>query len=147
MDNVVEKEINGTVYRAKFRGMAFAITVSDMQLECPRLKLAEFLFREVLIYPNVTIDDFDSIESFNEVFLFLLSVTFGETPEKQKTKSQLKRQARNNWDLWRLVLANRGFDYNSVFGKPYMTPNDVKEANIALDMMLEAEKKAAKKKH
>ena len=49
--------------------------------------------------------------------------------------------------MWRLVLSDRGFDYQSVFGKPYMTPNDVKEANIALDMLLEAEKRAAKKKN
>jgi hypothetical protein len=33
-----------------------------------------------------------------------------------------------------------------VFGKPFMTPQDVYEANIALDMQLEEEAKAAKKK-
>lgn len=65
---------------------------------------------------------------------------------KRKTKSQLKRQARNNWHLWRLVLSDRGFDYPTVFGKPFMTPQDVEEANIALDMQIEAEKKAMKSK-
>nr|DAY31306.1 MAG TPA: hypothetical protein [Caudoviricetes sp.] len=43
-------------------------------------------------------------------------------------------------------MSERGFDYQTVFGKPYMTPQDVKEANIALTMQLEAEKEAAKKK-
>lgn len=43
-------------------------------------------------------------------------------------------------------MSERGFDYQTVFGKPCMTPQDVKEANIALDMQLEAEKRAAKKK-
>jgi len=48
--------------------------------------------------------------------------------------------------LWRLVLSDRGFDYQTVFGKPFMSPQDVDEANIALDMQIEAEKRAAKKK-
>lgn len=69
-------------------------------------------------------------------------MTFG----KRKTKSQLKQRAKNNWGLWRLVLSERGFDYQTVFGKPYMTPQDVEEANIALDMQIEAEKQAAKRK-
>lgn len=38
-----------------------------------------------------------------------------------------------------------GFDYATVFGKPYMTPQDIEEANIALDMQIEADKKAADK--
>jgi len=46
------------------------------------------------------------------------------------------------------VLAEgRGFDFQTVFGKPYMTPQDVEEANIALDIQLKEEKKAAKRKH
>ena len=43
-------------------------------------------------------------------------------------------------------MAERGFDFQTVFGKPYMTPQDVLEANIALDMQEEAEKKSMKKK-
>ena len=57
---------------------------------------------------------------------------------------QLKQRVKSNWDLWRLVLSDRGFDYKTVFGKPYMTPQDIEEANIALDLQIEAEKKAAK---
>jgi hypothetical protein len=43
------------------------------------------------------------------------------------------------------VLSER-FDFQTVFGKPYMTPRDVDEANIALDMQLAAEKRAANRK-
>lgn len=48
--------------------------------------------------------------------------------------------------MWRLVLSDCGMDYQTVFGRPYMTPQDVAEANFALDMKIEAEKRAAKKK-
>lgn len=69
-------------------------------------------------------------------------MTFG----RKKSRRQLKQQAKNNRALWRLVLADRGFSYSEVFGKPFMTPQDVEEANIALDMQIEAEQKAAKTK-
>ena len=42
-------------------------------------------------------------------------------------------------------MAERGFSYTDVFY--LMTPQQVAEANIALDMQLEAEKKQIKKKH
>ena len=41
-------------------------------------------------------------------------------------------------------MSDRGFDYTTVFFK--MTPQDIEEANIALDMQIEAERKAMKKK-
>ncbi len=43
-------------------------------------------------------------------------------------------------------MADRGFDFQTVFGKPYMTPQDIREANIALDIQLAAEKREANKK-
>ncbi len=43
-------------------------------------------------------------------------------------------------------MAERGFDFQTVFGRPYMTPQDVMEANIALDIQLKAEKQAMKRK-
>lgn len=44
------------------------------------------------------------------------------------------------------MLCERGFDFKTVFGKPYMTPQDIAEANVALDMQLDAERKAMKRK-
>lgn len=43
-------------------------------------------------------------------------------------------------------MSERGFDFNTVFGRPYMTPLDIEEANMALDMQIKAEKEAAKRK-
>lgn len=68
------------------------------------------------------------------------------TFERKMTKTQIRQRAKNNWSLWRLVLSERGFDYQTVFGKPFMTPNDILEANIALDIQIQAEKAAIKKK-
>lgn len=51
---------------------------------------------------------------------------------------------RNNWAMYRLVLSESGFDYNTVFYQ--MTPQEIEKANIALDMKIEVEKKAIKKK-
>ena len=53
-------------------------------------------------------------------------------------------QVRNNFAAWRLVLSECGFDYNTVFNQ--MTPEEIEMANIALDMKLESERKALKRK-
>ena len=67
--------------------------------------------------------------------------------ETKKTREQLEQQVRNNWNLWRLVLAEgRGFDYATVFGTSIMTPQDIEMANIALDIQVEAEREALNKK-
>ena len=62
------------------------------------------------------------------------------------SRAQLKRRVWDNWALWRLVLAERGFSFETVFGRAFMTPRDVEEANIALDMQYEAERRAARRK-
>ena len=43
-----------------------------------------------------------------------------------------------------MIFSESGFDYNTVFGQ--MTPEEIQMANIALDMKIEAEKKAMKRK-
>ena len=141
---IYKKTINNVVYTAEYRGIAFFL---HLQSTCgsSHFQMAERLFEEILVSPNVGIDDFADVSTFNEVYEFLYSVASG-SEEKSLTKSQLKRRARNNWYLWRLVLANRGFDYQTVFGKPFMTVQDIEEANIALDMQIEEEKKATKRK-
>lgn len=68
------------------------------------------------------------------------------TFEKRKTPLQLEQEVSKNWALWRLVVSDRGFDYQTVFGKPFMTPQDVEMANIALNMQYQAEKDAVNKK-
>ena len=144
---VVDKEIDGVIYRARYKGIAFSIELSErLEDDNSSFRLAEILFREILVSPKVEIDDFEDIEAYSRVFAFLWNVANGVGVSRSRSKSKLKQRARENWSLWRLVLSNRGFDYQTVFGKPYMTPQDVMEANFALDMQLEAEKRAAKKK-
>lgn len=62
----------------------------------------------------------------------------------KKTKTQIKKAAKNKWCLWRLVLSDCGLDYNTVFNQ--MTPDEILEANAALDMKIEQERKAIKRK-
>ena len=45
--------------------------------------------------------------------------------------------------MWRLVLSDTGLDYNTVFHQ--MTPDEINEANIALDDFLKAQQNASKK--
>lgn len=148
---IIKKTINGVEYKAVWRGMAYTIEcmekckIKGTDILSPD-KLSEIVFDNIIVSPKVSVDDFGDMETFSEVFEFGKSVLLG-TFEKEKTKSQLKKRATENWNLWRLVLSERGFDFRTVFGKPYMTPNDILEANIALEMQIEAEKKAAKKKH
>lgn len=63
---------------------------------------------------------------------------------KRQTKAEIKEQVRNNFAAWRLVLSECGFDYNTVFNQ--MLPEEIEMANIALDMKIEAEKEAMKRK-
>lgn len=147
MNNIVEKEIDGVIYRARYKGIAFSIEINDkFDDDNSSFRIAEILFREVLISPKVEIDDFADIETYSRVFAFLWNVANGVGITKPRSKSKLKQRAKDNASLWRLVLSNRGFDYQTVFGKPYMTPQDIIEANYALDFQIEAEKRAAKKK-
>ena len=61
-----------------------------------------------------------------------------ETP---LTRNKAKQRAFERWDLWRLVL-DAGLDFNTVFHQ--MSPNEISEANAALDLYIGAVKKANK---
>lgn len=148
MDNIIEKEIDGVIYTARYRGMAYAIELSErIEENTETYRLAEILFREILVSPRIEIDDLPSMETYTKVFDFLLDTANGEGFGKKLSKSKLKRKARDNWSLWRLIFDSEGaLDYTAVFGKPFMSPQDVIEANFALDMVIDARKKAAKKR-
>lgn len=59
------------------------------------------------------------------------------------SKTELKRQVTSEWNAWRLVLSGK-FSYDEVFN--CFTPDVIDKANIALDLEIEAEEKAMKKK-
>ena len=46
--------------------------------------------------------------------------------------------------MYRLLLSDCGFTYQDVFFR--MTPQEIQKANIALDMKIQAEKTAIKKR-
>ena len=145
MSNLVEKEIDGIVYQAKFNGMAFSLDLEEKeQSGIDQLQLAEILFREVLVSPQITVDDFDNVRSFHRVKNFLLQVAHGESG-KRINKARTRREVEDNWAMYRLLHSGYGYDYNTVFHQ--MTPQEILAANIALDIQRETDRKAAKSKH
>lgn len=149
MDNIiVEKEIDGVIYRAQYKGIAYSIELNDLVGDSKStLRLAERLFKDILVSPRVDIDDFADMETYLRVYDFLLSVADGDCFGKTHSKSKAKQRARDNWALWRLILESEGaISYQTVFGREYMTPQDIVEANCALDMLNEARRRAARRK-
>lgn len=86
----VEKEINGKKYICQFNGISAALkAVDDSYIEgtsnTSTVKMAEYLFKHVIVEPkNLEIDDFDSMEEFNEVIAFARKVMQGEFREQKK---------------------------------------------------------------
>ena len=54
------------------------------------------------------------------------------------SKSQARERAINNWSLWRLLLSDMSITYSDLDN---MEPDDVAEANAALDIHIEQQKK------
>ena len=144
-DIIVEQEIDGVIYKARYLGIGYSMSLNDrLANENSSYQLADILFHEVLVSPRMEIDDFADVTAFSKVFSFLINVVNGNT-EKKLSNARLKRRAEEeNWALWRLVLS--GVSFQAVFGKPFMTLQDIKEANFALDAKIKAEKDAMRKK-
>ena len=145
MNNIVEKEIDGVLYKARYMGVSYALDLFDrVENDLSSVHISEILFREVLVSPKIDIDDFADMETFLKVRAFLLDAVNGG---KKLSKAKLKRRARDNWALWRLVFGSEGaISFQTAFGRNYMTPNDIVEANFALDMVNEQRRKAMRKK-
>ena len=66
------------------------------------------------------------------------------TFETRKTQAQLRQKVKDNWACWRLIYCDiANFTYDEVFH--HMTPQEISEANVALDIV-EAEIKRKMKK-
>ena len=66
------------------------------------------------------------------------------TFETRRSKAQLKKRVEDNWASWRLIFSDiGGFTHDYVFN--CMTPGQINEANIALDIANKARKESAKK--
>lgn len=79
-----EKEINGKKYVCQFNGISAALKAVDESYidgssNTSTVKMADYLLKHVVVEPKgLEIDDFDSIEEFNEVIGFARSVMNGE---------------------------------------------------------------------
>ena len=85
----VDKEINGKKYIAQFNGISAALEAVDSSYiegtsNTSTMKMAKYLFDHVIVEPkNLTPDDFDSMEEFNEVIAFARQVMQGEFRDKK----------------------------------------------------------------
>ena len=145
MNNIVEKEIDGIVYKASFQGMAYAYSFYEKYSKKGTSKARDnALFKEILISPKVEIDDFDDINSYSKVRDFLLEVVTGKYYQKQRRGSSRKK-VKDLWGCWRLVYCDMAnFTYDEVFHR--MNPQEIEEANIALDIVQAEIKRQSKKK-
>ena len=87
----VEKEINGTKYVCQFSGISTALRcVDESYIEgttnTSLNKLANYLFEYVVVEPKgLSVDDFDDLDTFNEVIAFARDTMQGNIkPEAKK---------------------------------------------------------------
>ncbi|MHA7580397.1 hypothetical protein ACX12E_08360 [Paenibacillus vandeheii] len=59
------------------------------------------------------------------------------------SKSKARERATQNWALWRLLLSDMSITYSDLDN---MDPDDIAEANAALDIHIEQQKKNEKRK-
>ena len=92
-----EKEINGKKYVAQFNGLSCALRavdqsyISDNSSNTSVEKMAEYIFKNVIVEPQgLTIDDFESMEEFNEVVTFGREVMQGKFREETNEKPAKK---------------------------------------------------------
>ena len=85
------KELNGTKYTAQFNGLSCALRAVDSTYiegtnNTSVEKMADYIFQNVIVEPKgLTIDDFESMEEFNEVVSFGRDVMQGKfRPEEDK---------------------------------------------------------------
>ena len=85
----VKKVINGTEYTAQFNGISAALkAVDNSYIEGTNntsvSKLSKYLFENVIVEPtNLTADDFDNMDDFNEVVTFAREVMQGNFREEK----------------------------------------------------------------
>ena len=86
----VKKEINGTTYTAQFNGISAALEAIDNTYiegtnNTSMKKLSKYLLENVIVDPKVSVDDFESMDEFNEVIAFAREVMQGDFRDKKDT--------------------------------------------------------------
>lgn len=93
----VEKEINGNKYVAQFNGLSCALRAVDQSYiegsnNTSIEALSRYIFDNVIVEPKgLSIDDFDSMEEFNEVVTFGREVMQGKFRDKAADKTTAKK--------------------------------------------------------
>lgn len=88
-----KKTINGVEYIAQFNGLSSALTCFDLSQgengsKVNLTKMAKYLLENVIVQPKgLTIDDFDDIDTYNEVAKFASDVMQGRFREAEDEKS------------------------------------------------------------
>lgn len=144
-ETIVKRVINGNLYVARFKGMAYAYSLRNlMRKPKTNYQITEMLFDEILVYPEVGIDDFETYEELEDVRMFLLEIALGNISE-HISDTRLKKQVNDEMQCWRLIFSDIStFDYNTVFYQ--MTPIEIRKANLALDKVYKEMKKKTKTK-
>lgn len=84
----VEKEINGTVYKAQFSGLSCALNSVDSSYidgsnNLSTLKMSNYVLKNIIVEPQgLDVDSFDDIEELNEVVAFGKEVMQGKFRNK-----------------------------------------------------------------
>ncbi len=80
----VEKEINGKKYVAQFSGVSTAVKAVDSSYiegssNTSTEKLGSFILKHIVVDPaGLTIDDFETLDEFNEVVSWARDVMYGK---------------------------------------------------------------------
>lgn len=88
-----EKEIGGVKYVAQFNGLSSMLEavdsshINDNSSNLSNVKIAKYILDNVIVEPKgLTIDDFDDLETFNEVIEFGQNVMQGKFRDKPDKK-------------------------------------------------------------
>ena len=93
----VEKEINGTKYVAQFNGLSCALRAVDQSYiegtQNTSVELmANYILKNVIVEPaGLTIDDFETMEEFNEVTNWGREVMQGKFRDQAANKAAAKK--------------------------------------------------------
>ena len=93
----VEKVIKGKTYKAQFNGISASLEAIDRSYidgtnTTSMVKLSKYLLENVIVQPaNLTADDFETMEEFNEVITFAREVMQGDFRNKEDEGTTAKK--------------------------------------------------------
>ena len=84
-----KKTINGVEYTAQFNGLSESLaaidrTYIDGTTTTSIVKMAEYILQNVIVDPKLTVDDFEDMETLNDVVAFGRDVMQGKFRDKDE---------------------------------------------------------------